>query len=56
MSPSKTFDNLPRFHELPSFGGLAGCAWDVWGKGDELGTVNMLTDAVVARAAQEEIQ
>jgi hypothetical protein len=33
-----------------------GCAWDVWGKGDELGTVNLLTDEVIQRAANEEIQ
>ena len=45
-----SFDELPKFHEMP------GCAWDVWGKGDQLGTVNLLTEAVVKRAAQEEIQ
>ncbi|KAF8514696.1 hypothetical protein BU17DRAFT_94208 [Hysterangium stoloniferum] len=50
------FDNLPNFNELPSFSGLPGCAWEVWGKGDELGTVNLLTDDVVARAAKEEIK
>lgn len=47
---------LPSFDELPKFHEMTGCAWDVWGKGDQLGTVNMLTDAVVKRAAQEEIQ
>ena len=45
-----SFDELPRFHEF------TGCAWDVWGKGDQLGTVNLLTDAIVKRAAQEEIR
>lgn len=47
---------LPSFDELPKFHDMAGCAWDVWGKGDQLGTVNMLTDVVVKRAAQEEIK
>jgi hypothetical protein len=51
-----TFDNLPKFHELPSFAGQPGCAWEVWGRDDELGTVNLLTDAIVARAAKEEIK
>ncbi|KAI0028994.1 hypothetical protein K488DRAFT_80404 [Vararia minispora EC-137] len=48
--PLPAFDDLPRFHEF------AGCAWDAWGKGDQLGTVNLLTDAVVQRAAEEEIR
>ena len=47
---------LPSFDELPKFHEMTGCAWDVWGKGDQLGTVNLLTEAVVKRAAQEEIQ
>ncbi|KAF8514692.1 hypothetical protein BU17DRAFT_94199 [Hysterangium stoloniferum] len=51
-----TFDNLPKFHELPSLAGMPGCAWEVWGKDDELGTVNLLTDEVVAKAAKEEIK
>ena len=45
-----TFDELPFFHEMP------GCAWSVWGQGDQLGTVNLLTDTVVKRAAHEEIR
>ncbi|KAI0062143.1 hypothetical protein BV25DRAFT_1916420 [Artomyces pyxidatus] len=49
-TPLPTFDELPAFHNFP------GCAWEVWGKGDQLGTVNLLTDAVVKRAAQEEIR
>lgn len=44
---------LPKFSELPNFGELTGCAWDVFGKGDNLGTVNLLTPGVVARAAQD---
>ncbi|KZV67767.1 hypothetical protein PENSPDRAFT_754659 [Peniophora sp. CONT] len=47
---------LPTFDELPMFHEMSGCAWDVWGKGDQLGTVNLLTDAVVKRAAHEEIK
>lgn len=47
---------LPTFDELPKFHDFAGCAWSVWGEGDQLGTVNLLTDAVVRRAAQEEVR
>ena len=50
MAPERklpTFDELPNFHHLP------GCAWEVWGKGDQLGTVNLLTESVVAEAAKE---
>jgi hypothetical protein len=45
-----TFDELPKFHEFN------GCAWEVWGKNDELGTINLLTEDVVHRAAREEIR
>lgn len=45
-----SFDELPRFHEFN------GCAWEVWGKDDELGTINLLTEDVVQRAAREEIR
>ena len=44
---------LPSFDELPSFRNFPGCAWDVWGKDDELGTVNLLTEDVVREAAKE---
>lgn len=54
--PEAGHRKLPSFDELPKFHDMAGCAWDVWGKGDQLGTVNMLTEAVVKRAAQEEIK
>lgn len=46
---------LPTFDELPSFQNFKGCAWEVWGKDDQLGTVNLLTPDVVKRAAAEEI-
>ena len=48
--------HLPSYDELPTFDGFPGCAWEVWGKGDQLGTVNLLTNEVVRRAAKEEIQ
>ncbi|KAF7441352.1 hypothetical protein PC9H_001701 [Pleurotus ostreatus] len=48
--PLPTFDELPNFKEFP------GCAWAVWGGSDQLGTINLLTDEVVKRAAQEEIR
>ncbi|KAI0728868.1 hypothetical protein C8Q72DRAFT_916485 [Fomitopsis betulina] len=44
---------LPSFDELPSFRNFPGCAWDVWGKDDELGTINLLTQDVVREAAKE---
>ena len=44
---------LPTFDELPNFHQYTGCAWDVWGEDDELGTVNLLTDEVAAEAAKE---
>lgn len=47
---------LPSFDELPKFHDFNGCAWDVWGKDDELGTINMLTPDVVQTAAREEIR
>ncbi|KAN0061131.1 hypothetical protein ACQY0O_006866 [Thecaphora frezii] len=50
------WSNLPRYKDLPTEGGYPGCAWAVWGKGDQLGTINLLTDAVVARAAREEVR
>ncbi|KAG6840045.1 hypothetical protein C0991_009391 [Blastosporella zonata] len=46
---------LPAFNDLPAFQNLPGCAWGVWGADDQLGTVNLLTDEVVQRAAKEEI-
>ena len=53
MASTNKWDNLPSFDELPPFKNYPGCAWDVWGKGDELGTVNLLTDDVVTEAAKE---
>ncbi|KAF8162656.1 hypothetical protein B0H34DRAFT_289049 [Crassisporium funariophilum] len=47
---------LPTFDELPAFKNFPGCAWDLWGRDDQLGTVNLLTEEVVQRAASEEIK
>ncbi|CDO71942.1 hypothetical protein BN946_scf184940.g89 [Trametes cinnabarina] len=44
---------LPTYDELPAFKDFTGCAWEVWGKDDQLGTVNLLTDEVVKEAAKE---
>lgn len=44
-----TFDELPPFHDMP------GCGW-IWGEDDQLGTVNLLSDAVVRRACREEVR
>ncbi|EPQ26039.1 uncharacterized protein PFL1_06492 [Pseudozyma flocculosa PF-1] len=50
------WNHLPRYKDLPSEGGYPGCAWSVWGEGDQLGTTNLLTDAVVARSARDEVR
>ncbi|KDR82139.1 hypothetical protein GALMADRAFT_222020 [Galerina marginata CBS 339.88] len=47
---------LPTFDELPPFKNFPGCAWGVWGPDDQLGTVNLLTEDVIQRAATEEIK
>lgn len=53
----------PKHHVYPSFNDLPlkkdgppGNAWGLWGSDDQIGTLNHLTDPVVARAAQEEIR
>ncbi|GKZ38315.1 hypothetical protein AbraIFM66950_010445 [Aspergillus brasiliensis] len=53
----------PKYPVYPSFSGLPlqkdgppGNAWGLWGSDDQIGTLNHLTDAVVARAAKEEIR
>ncbi|KAI0091402.1 hypothetical protein BDY19DRAFT_623831 [Irpex rosettiformis] len=53
MSDSTGEKSLPTFDELPNFHEYTGCAWGVWGEDDELGTVNLLTEKVVAEAAKE---
>ena len=49
-------ESLPKFDDLPSFREYTGCAWGVWGEGDQLGTINLLTDTIVKAAAKENIQ
>ncbi len=44
---------LPAFDDLPAFQDFPGCAWEVWGKDDQLGTVNLLTDELVKEASKE---
>ncbi|KAF7359050.1 hypothetical protein MSAN_01245900 [Mycena sanguinolenta] len=51
-----TTADLPAYDELPYFKNFPGCAWGVWGAEDELGTVNLLTDALVKQSAAEEIR
>ena len=50
---TSTAGRLPTFDELPHFKDFAGCAWEVWGKNDQLGTVNLLTEEVVKEAAKD---
>lgn len=46
--------HLPRYRELsPSTLAGARCAWGVFGPDDELGRINLMTDANVVRAAAE---
>jgi len=44
---------LPTFDELPAYKNFPGCAWAVWGPDDQFGTVNLLTEDVVKKAAEE---
>ena len=45
-------ENLPSYDELPLIEGLdIRHAWDVFGRDDVLGSMNLLTDERVARAA-----
>jgi kynurenine formamidase len=43
-------DNLPRYRDLPALGEDRH-AWDVWGRDDQLGTINLLTPERVRHAA-----
>ncbi|KAH8844422.1 hypothetical protein MCOR27_011467 [Pyricularia oryzae] len=46
----------PAFNDLPfDKKGPIGNAWGLWGPEDQLGTLNLLTDEIVARAARENI-
>lgn len=50
MSPSP--DDLPTFAELPvAAGAPPGSAWGLWGADDRVGTLNLLTEESVRRAA-----
>jgi hypothetical protein len=53
---TKTNTGRPSFDQLPSDkSGPHGNAWGLWGPDDQLGTLNLLTGEIVARAAQENI-
>ena len=48
---------IPRFADLPlRKGDPPYSAWGLYGHNDELGTLNRLTDELVARTAREEIR
>ncbi|KAJ7684314.1 putative cyclase-domain-containing protein [Mycena polygramma] len=51
-----TTAKIPDYDDLPNFRNFPGCAWGVWGSDDQLGTVNLLTDAAVKAASSEEIR
>ncbi|KAF7353898.1 hypothetical protein MVEN_01075700 [Mycena venus] len=51
-----TTARIPAYDELPHFRNFPGCAWGVWGTEDQLGTVNLLTNALVKQSAAEEIR
>jgi kynurenine formamidase len=56
-SSQPTEKQLPAFSELPlNPSHPRHSAWGLWGANDEKGTLNLLTDAVVKRAAAEEIR
>lgn len=57
MTQPTTTNHVPQFSELPlDKNGPHGNAWGLWGPDDQLGTLNHLTDAVVAQAAAENIR
>ena len=48
--------DVPDFDDLPEVSGMPkGCAWGLWGRNDQQGTLNLLTPSVVL-AAKGEIQ
>ena len=50
-------NGIPRYEDLPLHeGDPHHSAWGLYGKNDELGTLNRLTDARVVEAAKAEIQ
>lgn len=51
LTPFLTYEDLPVKKDGPH-----GNAWGAWGPDDQVGTLNHLTPAVVARAAREEIR
>lgn len=56
MTPN-TPNGLPKFSDLPLRKGDPHLsAWGLYGKDDQLGTLNRLTDNLVLKAAKEEIQ
>lgn len=49
-----TTQSYPSFESLPlDPNGPHGNAWGLWGKDDQLGTLNLLTEDVIAQAARE---
>lgn len=48
MTNRPSFDDLPLHKDDPK-----ASAWGLWGDEDELGTLNLLTPDVIAKAAQE---
>lgn len=49
-------NDYPKFSEFPlQKDGPHGNAWGLWGPDDQLGTLNLLTDDIIAKAAAENI-
>jgi hypothetical protein len=48
--------DYPKFSDLPlQKDGPHGNAWGLWGADDQLGTLNLLSDEVIAQAAKENV-
>jgi hypothetical protein len=48
--------DYPKFSDLPlQKDGPHGNAWGLWGADDQLGTLNLLSDEIIAQAAKENI-
>jgi hypothetical protein len=51
MAEETDLANVPKFEDLPTVDGTERCSWDVFGRDDELGTVNFIGPAQVRAAA-----
>lgn len=49
---AKQWKRLPKFRNLPSESSFPRCTWEVFGREDQLGTLNLQTDHLRARVGE----